>query len=131
MVMITKNQINQLQEIMETELARLVRLTHKEMDPELKGNINDIDGGGADIDDEAVADTIVDTDNAIIGMHLQKTRDLNFALDRIQAGVYGICTDCGDDISFGRLLAYPTAKRCIECQSIHEKIFSSGSTSSF
>jgi DnaK suppressor protein len=130
MTNITKNQIDNLQEIMEIELARLVKLTHKEMDPELKRNLNDIDGGGADMDDEAVADTIVDTDNAIIGMHLQNARDLNSALDRIQAGVYGICTDCGDEIGYDRLLAYPTAKRCIECQGLHEKTFSSEPTSS-
>jgi DnaK suppressor protein len=128
---LTKKHIETLQGIMEAELARLVHETQDEMNPELKANINSIDGGAADVDDEAVADNIVDTDNAIIGMHLQKARDLNSALDRIQAGVYGMCTDCGDEIGYERLSAYPTAKRCIECQSLHEKTFASGQTSSF
>ena len=131
MTNITKNQIDTLQGIMEMELARLVDETQDEMDPELKANINDIDGGAADVDDEAVADTLVDIDNAIIGLHLQKARDLNSALDRIQAGVYGICIDCGDDIGFERLSAYPTAKRCIKCQSLHEKTFASEPKSSY
>ncbi len=131
MTNITKNQIDTLQGIMEMELARLVDETQDEMDPELKANINDIDGGAADVDDEAVADTLVDIDNAIIGLHLQNARDLNAALDRIQAGVYGICIDCSDDIGFERLSAYPTAKRCIKCQSLHEKTFASEPTSSF
>lgn len=121
MTKITKQQINVLQKIMELELESLVDETQQEMDPQLKASINEIDGGAADVDDEAVADTIVDVDNAIIGMHLQKARDLNAALDRIQTGTYGICIDCGDDISFERLTAYPTAKRCIICQSRREK----------
>jgi DnaK suppressor protein len=125
MTNITKNQIDTLQGTMELELSRLVVETQEEMDPELKSNINDIDGGAADVDDEAVADTIVDIDNAIIGLHLQKACDLNAALDRIQTGVYGICVDCGEDIGFERLSAYPTAKRCIKCQSQHEKTFTS------
>ena len=116
---------------MEAELVRLVHETQDEMNPELKANINSIDGGAADVDDEAVAGTMVDTDNAIIGMHLQKARDLNSALDRIQTGVYGMCIDCSDDIGLERLSAYPTAKRCIKCQNLHEKTLASGSTSSF
>lgn len=43
--------------------------------------------------------------------------DIAAALERIQAGTYGICTDCGVSIPQARLLAYPTAKRCIDCQS--------------
>ena len=131
MTNITKNQIDKLQGILELELAKLVHETQDEMNPELKANINDVDSGAADTDDEAVADTIVDTDNAIIGMHLQKARDLNSALDRIQTGVYGICIDCDDDIGFERLSAYPIAKRCIKCQNQHEKTFASESTTSF
>ena len=35
-------------------------------------------------------------------------------------GAYGKCVDCGDAITYERLDAYPTAKRCITCQSRHE-----------
>jgi DnaK suppressor protein len=126
---ITKNKMHKLQKIMEIELARLINETQDEMNPELKTNFIDIDGDVAD--DERVADVIVDTDNAVIGMHLQEVNDLNAALDRIQTGVYGGCIDCGDDIAYERLSAYPTAKRCIKCQRLHEKTFASGSKSSF
>jgi DnaK suppressor protein len=116
---ISKNQIDSLRVLMEEEFARLVDETRDEMNPELKTHYIDIDGDVAD--DEAVADTIVDTDNAIIGLHLQNMRDLSAALDRMQAGVYGDCIDCGEDIVFERLVAFPTAKRCVRCQRLHEK----------
>ncbi len=38
------------------------------------------------------------------------------ALQRIEAGVYGICTDCGADIPDARLHAAPETPRCIVCQ---------------
>ncbi len=35
---------------------------------------------------------------------------------RLADDAYGFCEDCGDYIAFSRLLAYPDALRCIECQ---------------
>ena len=46
--------------------------------------------------------------------------DIEAALERLQAGTYGTCTDCGVTISNTRLTAYPTAKRCIDCQTLVE-----------
>jgi DnaK suppressor protein len=129
MLNLSKNQIDLLRALMEAELTRLVDETRNEMNPELKTNFIDIDGDVAD--DEAVADTIVDTQNAIIGLHLQKARDLNAALNLIQTGAYGDCIDCGDNIGFERLAAIPTAKRCIKCQKLHDKKYGSEPKSSY
>jgi DnaK suppressor protein len=41
---------------------------------------------------------------------------IDAALKRIDAGVYGVCTDCGADIAAARLQATPQASRCIACQ---------------
>lgn len=125
---LTGKQLDTLQRKLEAELARVVKETREEMSPELKANYIDIDGNVADTGDEAVADILIDTDNAIIGQHLQQIRDLNAALERIRTGVYGICLDCGGEIGAKRLTAYPTAKRCITCQGRHEKTFVSEPT---
>lgn len=42
------------------------------------------------------------------------------ALERIEAGSYGVCMACGEPIGFERLLAHPTAMRCLACQSRSE-----------
>lgn len=43
------------------------------------------------------------------------------AKQKIADGTYGICEDCGADISQKRLLARPTASLCIGCQEEKEK----------
>jgi DnaK suppressor protein len=43
------------------------------------------------------------------------------ALERIDAGEYGKCKRCGNDISAARLQAIPFAEYCIECQEALEK----------
>jgi DnaK suppressor protein len=47
--------------------------------------------------------------------------DIDAALERIKVGTYGQCTDCGVTIPPERLSAYPTAKRCISCQTQKEQ----------
>lgn len=41
---------------------------------------------------------------------------IDAALKRIEAGTYGVCTDCGVDIPAARLHAAPETPRCIACQ---------------
>jgi DnaK suppressor protein len=47
--------------------------------------------------------------------------DIEAAMERMDAGTYGQCTDCGVSIPPARLNAYPTAKRCIDCQTETEQ----------
>ena len=41
---------------------------------------------------------------------------INAALQAIDEGRFGICTDCGGQIAGKRLLAYPLVDRCLACQ---------------
>jgi len=43
------------------------------------------------------------------------------ALMRITQSTYGLCLACETEIPMTRLLAFPAAKRCIDCQTIAEK----------
>ena len=44
------------------------------------------------------------------------TRRLRSAIDRIDAGLYGICLHCEEEIAPKRLKALPWAELCIHCQ---------------
>ena len=60
-----------------------------------------------------VADAEVERDFA-------ELREINVALRRIADGSYGICSDCGNRIDSRRIVAQPTALRCLECQAVAE-----------
>ncbi|EIC28532.1 MULTISPECIES: TraR/DksA family transcriptional regulator [Methylomicrobium] len=53
--------------------------------------------------------------------YLNEIKDIEAAQTRITENQYGICQDCGYPIYFKRLLAFPTAKRCVACQRLYEK----------
>ena len=46
---------------------------------------------------------------------------INAALKRLEAGVYGECMDCGIAIAPARLQATPQVLRCIDCQDKFER----------
>jgi DnaK suppressor protein len=41
--------------------------------------------------------------------------DIEFALQRLREGTYGICESCGQEISERRLAALPWTQLCLEC----------------
>jgi RNA polymerase-binding protein DksA len=80
-------------------------------------------GQAPDTGDESVATLIADLEQADVTRDLDEFRGLESARDRIARGEYGTCIECGGDIGFERLKATPSALRCIDCQSRHEKTF--------
>jgi len=47
--------------------------------------------------------------------------ELDDALKRIEDGTFGICEDCGEQISKSRLKALPYARLCVACQEKKDK----------
>lgn len=81
----------------------------------------DIAGQVHDVEEEALADLLVDINLAEITRDVREIRDIDAALNRIARGEYGVCIRCAEPVSRQRLDAYPTAKRCLSCQQRHER----------
>ena len=82
-------------------------------DPRLVGLRNRME----DTDDWAVADAMATMDISLVSRDLAVLAEVEAALARLADGTYGACVDCGADIPYARLAAYPAAKRCVACQS--------------
>ena len=83
-----------------------------------------------DSEDDSFATLIVDTNLTEIERDVDELRLIDSALQRIDAGTYGNCSDCGREIPVARLKAEPTAERCIQCQEMFEKTHASVRTPS-
>jgi RNA polymerase-binding transcription factor DksA len=82
----------------------------------------DLIGGAGDSGDAAAASLLRDITEAEVIRDIGEVRDIAAAEDRIAAGKYGLCTDCGEPVRYKRLDAYPTAKRCFTCQVTRERL---------
>ncbi|MFO0774180.1 MAG: TraR/DksA C4-type zinc finger protein [Nitrospiraceae bacterium] len=69
-----------------------------------------------DIGDQASMDLEREVDISLMEMRNRKRQMIDEAMTRLAEGTYGICAECGVDISEKRLAVVPFAKLCVECQ---------------
>ena len=86
----------------------------------------DLLSGTSDAGDESLASLLTDITNAEVVRDATELQDIFGAEARLAAGTYGVCIDCEAQVPYARLAAYPTAKRCLACQEIHEAKRTSG-----
>ena len=86
----------------------------------------DLLSGTADAGDESTAMILSEIANAEVARDARELQDIVAAEARMDAGTYGVCIDCGVAIPSARLLAYPSAKRCLRCQQRHETTRAAG-----
>jgi DnaK suppressor protein len=53
---------------------------------------------------------------AVLELTSRMVQGIELALDRLKAGTYGTCAECGAPIALARLKALPFAERCRDCQ---------------
>jgi RNA polymerase-binding transcription factor DksA len=74
-----------------------------------------------DSQDQSLAVLLADVAHADVARDAREIQDIDGALLRLAAATYGECVQCGARIPRARLDAYPTAKRCLPCQQVHER----------
>ena len=74
-----------------------------------------------DIEQSYASDMDQEVDVELNEQHSLELRAIDKALQRMDAGHYGICQDCDASIGIERLEAYPMARRCIDCKQAFEQ----------
>ena len=46
---------------------------------------------------------------------MQQIAEIEAALQRLEAGTYGVCVTCGEPVGEGRLKVRPAATQCRDC----------------
>ena len=118
--MLTKKKINGFKKMLSGRLDELLEQAN-----ETVGIMSDHKENLPDPSDRATLESdrnftlrIRDRERKLIGK-------IKEALERIESGTYGICEDCGEDISEARLKARPVTTLCIDCkkrQEVDEKV---------
>ncbi len=109
-----KPQTDAVRKILEEQKAVLeARLTR------IKANVRrgyNADSGemAKEMEDQEVVDALGNEATVELGQISQ-------ALQRIEAGEYGVCVECGEPISPERLEANPMAELCIDCATDAER----------
>jgi RNA polymerase-binding transcription factor DksA len=113
---LTSQERERIEEALDARLAELVRtrasLTRSAQgmrDSELAG----VDQHPADGASDLYEEELDETERMLLDAEERRIDDARRAL---ADGTYGVCRNCGRDISAERLRAAPEAVRCVECQ---------------
>ena len=84
-------------------------------------NHSDLSGVGDSID-AAVDSANDEISSQLVEIESRELGQIEHALQRIAAGVYGRCEFCGGKISEARINALPYTNSCIDCQRENERL---------
>lgn len=97
---------------LEEELSRIAKPTSD------KGDYETTFEDMGDDRDENASEVEEYVDNVALENNLEEQlKGVDNALDKIKSGAFGVCEECGTDISVERLEANPSARRCMVCAS--------------
>lgn len=114
---LTSAEIDDLKQLLQARQRQLKATLNAELrsdDPEQTAITAGSDG------DWTTADVDADLRIASAERHAAALRDTTAALGKMTVAQYGVCERCGEAISYSRLLAYPSARRCLACQRSEE-----------
>ena len=112
MAHLTKAQLEELQGELHRQLAKLEKsmlvtdeaLKTVELDQAAVGRLSRMDS----LQSQGMAQGLRERETVKLAL-------IQGALRRLEAGTYGICTDCGGEVVFERLFVFPESATCSAC----------------
>ena len=111
-----KKDLNQQKKILIQQLRDLLGRSDCSLD-----ELNVADNNISDLLDRASQISEREFSHHLCSREKLHMRKIERSLQDIEEGVYGLCEQCGEDISLKRLKARPTARYCIDCKTQLEK----------
>ena len=109
--MMNKKKLEEFRKVLSNWKDTLVKEAVESM-----GGMTEIQETHADLTDQASAEADRDFLLRIKDRERKLILKIKEALDRIDAGTFGICEICGEPINEERLKARPVTTQCIECK---------------
>ena len=115
--MLSQKEKSQLRTVLEDEQRRLLRKSENA----LSYSMNHERNIGRDSIDESMEEEIFSTEMRLHDREKFLLGKINKQLVRLDSDEIDVCEDCGESISFRRLLARPVTTLCIECKEQSER----------
>ncbi len=115
--MLTESEKTRIRQVLENAQKRLARTGQNA----LSYSMNHERNIGRDSIDESMEEEIFSTEMRLHDREKFLLGKINKQLARLARGSIDVCEDCGEPISFRRLLARPVTTLCIECKEQSER----------
>jgi DnaK suppressor protein len=112
---------NALRKILQNKRRELLKETQDEIAKYVKGDNRQEIETALDDGDWSVIDIAEDINLRKLAVNRDTLQKIELSLHKLDDGSYGVCDDCGEEISPERLRVLPFAIRCRDCQEDFEE----------
>jgi RNA polymerase-binding protein DksA len=117
----TPEEVAEARSVLLSEALRL-RTEITQSEQSLVGLMRDSgDGAGDDQADTGTKNITRESEMALAANAREMAEQTERALQRLDAGTYGLCENCGNPIGKARMQAFPRATLCVECKQKQER----------
>lgn len=113
-----KTQLKKFRVLLEQKRQELVRKAKQSLDEDMKLDVSDL----PDEMDLASSEYLQSFTFRLRGREKTFLDKINKALIKIEEGEFGVCEECGEEISIKRLEARPETTLCIRCKEDQERV---------
>jgi DnaK suppressor protein len=117
----SKDRLFDLKKALITKKANILREVKEEISKYVSGDNKQLVDTANDEGDWAQIDISEDLSLQRLSAQRKMMYNIDEAVRKIEEGTYGICEDCGEEISEKRLLVIPAATLCVDCQENREQ----------
>ncbi|MBA4372184.1 MAG: hypothetical protein C0402_04920 [Thermodesulfovibrio sp.] len=114
--------LRELKSVLLKRRDEIVKEAKNEIAKYISGENRQLVDTAVDEGDWATVDISEDLNLMRLDAHRKVMLDIDEALRKINEGTYGICEDCGEEISEKRLGVMPAATLCISCKENKEQL---------
>lgn len=116
-----KERLVSLRKTLIQKKLNILKEAKQEIAKYLSGETRQLVDTALDDGDWAVVDINEDISLRMLSTHRKTIHDIDEAIRKIDEGTYGICEECGEEISEKRLSILPAAVLCIDCKEDRER----------
>jgi len=113
-----KAQLKKFKNLLEAKRIELVKKAKQTLDEDMTLDVNDL----PDEMDLASSEYLQSFTFRLRGREKSFLDKINKALVKIEEGNFGVCEECGEEISLKRLEARPETTLCIRCKEDQERV---------
>jgi DnaK suppressor protein len=113
-----KAQLKKFKNLLEAKRIELVKKAKQTLDEDMTLDVNDL----PDEMDLASSEYLQSFTFRLRGREKSFLDKINKALAKIDEGNFGVCEECGEEISLKRLEARPETTLCIRCKEDQERV---------
>jgi DnaK suppressor protein len=110
----------ELRQVLDKRRRELVATLHDKIKGVRTDHGTNLERSGLDEVEASDVDAQGEIELALIQMRAETLGRIDEAIARLDAGLYGNCESCREEISASRLRALPFAVRCRDCQELDE-----------